>query len=215
MQQEIEKTKIVDQATLSSIVSPTPKGKGPGLLLVDDSCHEGYLHKAAQNFSEEGYCVSTLALPSLTNKELLQELLLGNIEKLKKHQDQAGKVGVIFYMNSLSLELLGASVGSCKCTVIYSQSAPVSTSPLELSSDSIISHQTTENKNNGSMTNFVYADQKTRFFDSNSNNYDKPSASIAYSRTLDFLKRKIGPIYDLQKLWEQHTMFEFSDRDVY
>ena len=64
------------------------------------------------------------------------------------------------------------------------------------------------------MTNFVYADQKRRFFDFNSDNFDKPSASIAYSRTLGFLKRKIGPIYDLQELWEQHTMFEFSERNV-
>ena len=96
MQQKIEKTTIVDQPTLSSIVSPKPKGKGPGLLLVDDNYHEGCLRKTAQNFSEEGYCVSSLALPSSTNKELLQELLLSNIEELKNHQAQAGKVGESF-----------------------------------------------------------------------------------------------------------------------
>ena len=214
MQQKIEKTKIVDQPTLSSIVSPTPKGKGPGLLLVDDNYHEGCLRKTAQNFSEEGYCVSSLALPSSTNKELLQELLLSNIEELKNHQDQAGKVGAIFYINSLSSDLLEASAKFCECTIIYSQSVPIGSSSLDLQPDSTICHQTTESKGHSSITNFVYADQKTRFFDCNSDNFDKPSASIAYSRTLGFLKRKLGPIYDLQELWEQHTMFEFSERNV-
>ena len=214
MRQKIGKTEIIDQPTINSIISPTPKGKGPGLLLVDDNSHEGYLLKTAQNFSEEGYCVSMLALPSSTTQEQLQELLLSKIEELKNYQDQAGKVGVIFHINSLTSELLESLGKFCDCTIIYCQSAPVGRDSLDLKPDSAICHQTTESKDNSSITSFFYADQTTRFFDSNSDNFDKPSASIAYSRTLGFLKRKIGPIYDLQELWEQHTMFEFSDRDV-
>ena len=146
MQRKIEKVKQVTQPKLSSIVSPTPQGKGPGLLLIDDNHHEEHLHKTAQNFSEEGYCVSMLALPSSTTKEHLEELLLSKIEELKNHQDQAGKVGIIFYSNSLTSELLEFLGKFCECTIIYCQSAPMASNSLDLKPDSTIFHQTTEKK---------------------------------------------------------------------
>ena len=92
MRQKIGKTKIIDQPTMNSIISPTPKGMGPGLLLVDDNSHEGYLLKTAQKFSEEGYCVSMLALPSSTTQEQLEELLLSKIEALKTYQIKLAKL---------------------------------------------------------------------------------------------------------------------------
>jgi carboxymethylenebutenolidase len=44
--------------------------------------------------------------------------------------------------------------------------------------------------------------------------YDKPAAMMAYSRTLALLRRVLGPVYDLNALWEQHCYFEFATRDV-
>jgi carboxymethylenebutenolidase len=44
--------------------------------------------------------------------------------------------------------------------------------------------------------------------------YDKPAAMMAYSRTLALLRKVLGPIYDLNTLWEQHCYFEFATRDV-
>jgi carboxymethylenebutenolidase len=37
---------------------------------------------------------------------------------------------------------------------------------------------------------------------------------MAYSRTLAVLRRELGPIYDLTRLWEAHTYHEFATRDV-
>ena len=68
MRKKMGKSEIIDQPTMNSIISPTPKGKGPGLLLVDDNSHEGYLLKTAQKFSEEGYCVSMLTIPTSTTQ---------------------------------------------------------------------------------------------------------------------------------------------------
>ena len=45
-------------------------------------------------------------------------------------------------------------------------------------------------------------------------NYDKPAAMMAYSRTLALLRRVLGPIYDLSRLWDAHTLHEFATRDV-
>jgi len=44
--------------------------------------------------------------------------------------------------------------------------------------------------------------------------YDKPASSMAYSRSIAFLRRNLGPRYDLSALWDRHTMHEFGTRDV-
>ncbi len=44
--------------------------------------------------------------------------------------------------------------------------------------------------------------------------FDKPAALVAYSRTLGLLRRVLGPVYDLTRLWEAHCYHEFVARDV-
>ena len=46
-------------------------------------------------------------------------------------------------------------------------------------------------------------------------NYHKRSAGIAHTRSLTFLKPLLGgPFFDLEAVWEEHTKFEFGERDV-
>lgn len=45
--------------------------------------------------------------------------------------------------------------------------------------------------------------------------YSASSASVAHTRSLGFLKLHLeGPIFDLEAIWDEHTRFEFEDRDV-
>ena len=37
--------------------------------------------------------------------------------------------------------------------------------------------------------------------------YVRSATSLAYSRTLDLLRRQMGPHFDLEKLWEKHTYY--------
>lgn len=37
--------------------------------------------------------------------------------------------------------------------------------------------------------------------------YTRSAVSLSYSRTLDLLKKLLGPHYDLEKLWEKHTYY--------
>lgn len=40
-------------------------------------------------------------------------------------------------------------------------------------------------------------------------------AAVAHSRTLTFLKQKMGgPYFDLEAIWDEHTYYEFGDRSV-
>lgn len=44
--------------------------------------------------------------------------------------------------------------------------------------------------------------------------YDKAAATISHQRTIEALKRAIGPHYNLSDLWEAHVRHEFETRDV-
>lgn len=41
------------------------------------------------------------------------------------------------------------------------------------------------------------------------------TAGVSHTRSLTFLKKHLrGPYFDLEKIWEEHTYFEFGDRSV-
>lgn len=42
-----------------------------------------------------------------------------------------------------------------------------------------------------------------------------PSGGVAHTRTLSFLKKHLGgPFFDLEKIWDEHTLYEFGERSV-
>lgn len=41
------------------------------------------------------------------------------------------------------------------------------------------------------------------------------TAGVAHTRSLGFLKKYLnGPFFDLEKIWDEHTYYEFGDRSV-
>jgi carboxymethylenebutenolidase len=42
--------------------------------------------------------------------------------------------------------------------------------------------------------------------------YNKSGDNLAYTRTLELLRRTLGPRYDLDKIWDRHTELEFATR---
>ncbi|KAF8897177.1 hypothetical protein BD779DRAFT_355063 [Infundibulicybe gibba] len=65
-------------------------------------------------------------------------------------------------------------------------------------------------------TAHVYPNAKSPFFIlPQTQDYDSPSASLAHTRTLVFLRKHLGgPFFDLEAIWEEHTHFEFVERSV-
>jgi carboxymethylenebutenolidase len=40
-------------------------------------------------------------------------------------------------------------------------------------------------------------------------------AGVAHTRSVAFIKKHLGgPFFDLEKIWDEHTYFEFEDRSV-
>lgn len=45
--------------------------------------------------------------------------------------------------------------------------------------------------------------------------YSPSAATVAHTRSLGFLKKHLGgPNFDLETIWDEHTLFEFGERDV-
>ncbi|OLL31807.1 carboxymethylenebutenolidase [Burkholderia sp. SRS-W-2-2016] len=61
---------------------------------------------------------------------------------------------------------------------------------------------------------YVYPDCDHAFAAPQRPQYNKPAAMMAYSRTLALLRKVLGPVYDLNELWEAHCYHEFATRDV-
>ncbi len=61
---------------------------------------------------------------------------------------------------------------------------------------------------------YLYEGQDHAFATPGREHFDKPSTMMAYSRSLATLRNVLGPIYDLEQLWDMHCYHEFATRDV-
>ena len=61
---------------------------------------------------------------------------------------------------------------------------------------------------------FVYPDVGHAFAAPERHSYHKPSAMMAHSRAIRKFRETLGPVYDLNQLWDMHCFYEFAERDV-
>lgn len=61
---------------------------------------------------------------------------------------------------------------------------------------------------------FVYPGCDHAFANPERPSFDKSAALMAHSRSIAVLRETMGPKYDLSALWEQHTAYEFGERDA-
>jgi carboxymethylenebutenolidase len=61
---------------------------------------------------------------------------------------------------------------------------------------------------------YLYRGADHAFNNRSRDTYHRSSASLAHSRTIGFLRRAIGPHYDLDALWEKHLEGEFVTCDA-
>jgi carboxymethylenebutenolidase len=61
---------------------------------------------------------------------------------------------------------------------------------------------------------YTYPGADHAFANADRSSFDKPASMMAYSRALALLRQTMGPHFDLSKLWDEHTLYEFGERDV-
>lgn len=199
-------------------------GQGPGLLIIQDvttgpntrSSRPTLDPEPLQKWAEEGYCVARIELSEyhvLTEQELEQA-----VQALQNHNSCAGDVlGLIVYSETAIPAVSDAMDPEKGCLGILGLiKAVVSYGPLSLQPH--LSHLAGQGKkstsDNGTIHWYPEA-QSASFVISSHPDYHPPSAAVAHSRSLEFLKKHLGgPWFDLEVIWDEHTRLEFAERAV-
>lgn len=229
---------LVPLAKNVSLLAPlSRRGHGPGLIIIISGNlqlqnTEKILDPPPhQKWAEEGYVVVLVSTGSVEGSSIQESLKLG-VEALSTHSqcDEKEKFGLIRKLSSVcSLKRLCIMLG-----VVYD---PESASEVSLALDTIstqihaVSYGAQINSKNplllhmpGSTdlstvpdtTLYKYPEaQGLLFIVPGHAHYNHSAANVAHTRTLTFLRKSLGgPDFDLEKIWEEHTYFEFENRSV-
>lgn len=168
------------------------------------------------------------------NERLSIDLAVGDIHStakaLRTVPEQAGKIGALGYCLGGKLAMLAAARTDIDCAIsyygvgldAYLDVVPSIRCPMVFhfaGDDAFCPPQTREKiqaalNTNPALEQYVYPDCDHAFATPEREHFDKPAAMMAYSRTLALLRKVLGPIHDLNSLWEAHCYYEFATRDV-
>ena len=139
-----------------------------------------------------------------------------------------GKVGVVGYCLGGKLAYLAAARGVADCAVsfygvgIEGHLAETVKCPTVMHFGEIdkycpresVQRITDAYAGNSDVAIHVYHGADHAFAREGSPLYVKPAALMAYERTIELLRKCMGPHYDLAALWERHLAYEFDTRDA-
>ncbi|KAI1772784.1 carboxymethylenebutenolidase [Hypoxylon cercidicola] len=192
-------------------------GHGPGLLLLVDPDLDLRKHDRTLDppplykWAEEGFAVAQLKLTDSIRDDL--RLALSELSKLPSC-DQKDKIGVI---KPAVLEAIKACPEIC-AVICYGASSASDTNgelPLLAHVPGTGSPKEQNNDKGFGAKRHYYANARPFFAIPAHEDYHPPSASVAHTRTLSFLKPLVGgPYFDLEKIWDEHTYWEFEARSV-
>jgi len=186
-------------------------GSGPGLVIFAGAGGAKNLTALADLYAEEGYV--TLAVDNSYPEAA---------KALNTRRETVGMIGAVGFGAGAKPALEAVNAGAVTCAAIYYGEgiAPF----LDRAGEQ------------GRPVMFHFADPeapaferlRSRFpavevffyrgiapgFAEAGDSFDKSSFNLAYTRTLELLRRVLGPRYDLDKIWDRHTELEFATRNA-
>ncbi|KAI1463744.1 carboxymethylenebutenolidase [Daldinia caldariorum] len=218
------KSSSVEQSPNLTIQPPlSRRGHGPGLLLLLDAeldlrKHERTLDPPPlHKWAEEGFAVAQLRITksdAISIRDGIRSALSALLEL--PSCDQAKKIGVIAYiplLESLVLETIEAQEELCAVICYGMLGTDVSSNLPLLAHVPGLPAGAQEDRSNEKR--YYYENAKSFFPIPAHRNYHTTSASVAHTRSLAFMKPLVGgPYFDIEKVWEEHTYWEFQARSV-
>ncbi|KAI4948607.1 hypothetical protein J4E86_007955 [Alternaria arbusti] len=232
---------ITSDITLQAPLSR--QGKGPGLVLVLNhyaarEAKEGCLDPPPlKKWAEEGFAVVQLLVPGKVDGEFPLQKALDVLKSCEQCEFGNG-VGLISYLSRIPYYLEeaacqnpaikalisygGKSLSTLSSTALPPQLIHVAGLPdhHRRESCSLVTGSSSENavplpENIIKTYRYEDATKDSEWVLPSDEHYHKRSAGIAHTRSLTFLKPLLGgPFFDLEAVWEEHTKFEFGERDV-
>ncbi|KAI7505574.1 NTF2-like protein [Hortaea werneckii] len=210
----------------AKVVSPTVvlqpplsrRGHGPALLLVVPA--ELDLNPSPktldppplQKWAEEGFAVAQIQVADGTGSGLRDDLqkALDSLASLE-HCENTDSVGLISYNVSAVQELREAVEGNERIKALISYG----TQEIQTEKPQLRHVAGEKSPSSAKSKIFHYPDLGPFFAVPSSHNFKSAPAAVAHTRCLSFLKPILGgPYFDLEAIWEEHTLYEFGEREV-
>ncbi|CAD6443864.1 9dfc0452-b5ea-4a33-ba6e-1b68379140e2 [Sclerotinia trifoliorum] len=212
------------------------RGRGPGLLILTSESYTPRTERKTldpepcQKWAEEGFVVVNITIPDHapeTGDTDLGDYLNSGRQALKSLPEctDSDKLGLIFYAGNLDrsvytdtvLKLISREI--FLVAILFTDGTKKLTAELTHASMPPLMVHSSKSLHGP----LLRADDVAHVYDTNSTNFVLPShddyksgaASLAHTRSLSFIKKHLGgPIFDLEAIWDEHTLFEFGERNV-
>ena len=164
------------------------------------------------------------------DEKLAIDDVAATLDAVRALPEQAGKVGVIGYCLGGRLAMLTAARTDVDCAISYYgvnlqnhlDEAATVRCPMMFhfpENDAFCPADARERiiaafASHPAAECYVYPGCDHAFATPERPQFDKPAALMAYSRTMAMLRKVLGPVHDLNELWEKHCYYEFATRDV-
>ncbi|UQC77662.1 carboxymethylenebutenolidase [Colletotrichum lupini] len=195
------------------------RGHGPGLIIVVEeginlSKHDKILDPPpSQKWAEEGYAVAQIVVaPGAADVAGQVTSAIKSLRELDTCDDK-DKFGVTSLISAPSSQLVDAleSRSEIKAAVFYNFGQALTIPTLSHLPKTV----TDSPKPTPTAKTHSYPGASDFFVVPSHPNFNANAAGLAHTRTLTFLKPLLGgPYFDLEAVWEEHTLFEFGERNV-
>ncbi|CAG7928448.1 unnamed protein product [Penicillium olsonii] len=189
-------------------------GQGPALIIIRPRCyascqqHNNSLDpEPLKKWAEESFTVAQLTLDQ-SNILHTQNLLNQAVNRLAQQGD-GEKVGLIVYGAKSDYppeaeEQLQAATGKVTAAVCFDS--------WDVSLPTLL-HLPAAQKKDDQVYSYDVAGPG--FIIPGHSEFKVSTAGVAHTRSVGFLKKHLGgPFFDLEKIWDEHTYYEFGDRSV-
>ncbi|GAB1197660.1 hypothetical protein APSETT444_006962 [Aspergillus pseudonomiae] len=200
-------------------------GRGPGLIIIRPSGYAGCQAKntsldpePVQKWAEESYAVVQITLDHEASADE------SGVSALVKRGIEAFESSDEFYGSPADYAPgFGKVLGNVIAALNKTLAAGVLFSSWDITEESIpiLSHipgnvQAPGPEKKDNHTVYSYVDVASAgFIVPGHADFKITSAGVAHTRSLTFLKKQLdGPYFDLEKIWDEHTWYEFGDRSV-
>ncbi|RHZ54485.1 hypothetical protein CDV55_104306 [Aspergillus turcosus] len=204
-------------------------GHGPGLILIRPShfaeCQEKNKSldpEPLQKWAEESYAVVQISLDTQSSADTtcvfeLVKTAIGRLNSLREC-DKNDQFGLLVYGSPAnyasgfgkSLDVIATA--RMAAVVYFGPWDPLARIPA------LVHRPRASNgsRETESLTEYSYPDVSSAgFIVPGHSDFKYSTAGVAHTRSLSFLKKHLdGPYFDLEKIWEEHTYYEFGDRSV-
>ncbi|KAF7163082.1 hypothetical protein CNMCM5623_008102 [Aspergillus felis] len=204
-------------------------GRGPGLILIRPShfaeCqerNESLDPEPLQKWAEESYAIVQISLDAESSGDegCVLDLVKTAIDSLSslRECDKNDQFGLLVYGSQADyapgfVKILDAIAAARIAAVVYFGNWNTLTEIPTLVHIPGVSNgiQGTESR-----TVYSYPEVSSAgFIVPGHADFKYSTAGVAHTRSLSFLKRHLnGPYFNLEKIWEEHTYYEFGDRSV-